>query len=505
MTLKGIVVSGKRLGSTIGFPTANMGIIEGVGLGVYAVRVFVSSIWYNGMMNVGAASHLYGGSTVDGGIVAEVNIFDFDSNIYGFELEVDIISRIRDEKKFSSLDGLKAQLQADKECAMKILGATAAYNIPNPCYVLQEELLENNLRIIDEIRKKTGVEFIVALKAFAFWKAFPVFKRYGFRVATASSPWEAQLVHEEFGTLAHVFSPCYTDENIAGFVKYGSHITFNSLSQCNRFIVKIKELNNFDVSIGLRVNPEYSEVTTELYNPTGKGSRLGILQEDMPVQLPPQIEGLHCHTLCESSAEASVKLIAAFEEKFSQYLPDLKWVNFGGGHLVTRKGYNTEILVNALKDFKQRHPHLMVYLEPGSAFTWQIGYLLAKVEDIIENSGIKTAILNISFSCHLPDCLEMPYMPEVRGAKIVERDSEGENIYRLGGNSCLAGDFMGSWQFDHELRVGEEIIFEDMIHYTLVKTTTFNGISNPSIAITKNGIITYLRNFTFTDYKHSQA
>ncbi|MDR1739181.1 MAG: carboxynorspermidine decarboxylase, partial [Bacteroidales bacterium] len=495
MTLKGKVVSGKRLGRTIGFPTANLDITEGVDVGVYAVRILFCDAWYNGMMNVGTASQIYGASTGDG-IIVEVNIFDFDEDIYGSELKIEIVGRIRDEKKFNSVEELKVQLQADKERAMEILNAAAFCSIPNPCYVLQEELLEKNLSIIDDVRKRAGVEFIVALKAFAFWKAFPIFKRYGFNKATASSPWEAQLVYEEFGTPAHVFSPCYTDENISDFVKYGSHITFNSLQQFERFTSQIKEL-----SAGLRVNPEYSEVTTELYNPTGKGSRLGIKKEDMPAQLPPQIEGLHCHTLCESSAEASAKLIAAFEEKFSQYLSNLKWVNFGGGHLVTRKDYNTETLVNALKEFKQRHPHLTVYLEPGSAFTWQTGYLLARVEDIVENSGIKTAILNISFSCHLPDCLEMPYMPAVRGAKIVENDSEGENIYRLGGNSCLAGDFMGSWQFDHELKIGEEIIFEDMIHYTLVKTTTFNGLKHPSIAITKNGIITYLRNFTFADYK----
>jgi carboxynorspermidine decarboxylase len=487
-------------------------------------------MWYYGMMNVGVAADVRnkncgcgcaggGSSSVrlgdggsmdncsggvrsgDEGIVCEVNIFDFSEDIYGETIAVEITGKLRDEKKITSLEELKVQLQLDKQEALSVIDGGGGLN---PAYILEEELLENNLRTVAAVRARAGVEILVALKSFALWKAFPVFKRFGFEVATASSPNEARLAYEEFGARAHAFSPCYTDENIQDFLKYCSHITFNSFSQYERFR---------DVaaahSIGLRVNPEYSEVATELYNPTGKGSRLGI--KTLPSALlqlsalPKDIEGLHCHTLCESPAEASAKLIAAFEARYGKYLHTLKWVNFGGGHLMTRKNYDTEILIKALQEFKQRHPHLKIYLEPGSAFTWQTGTLKARVEDIVENDGIKTAILNISFSCHLPDCLEMPYMPEVRGAKIVERDFNAPNVYRLGGNSCLAGDFIGSHQFDHKLHIGEEIIFEDMIHYTMVKTTTFNGLQHPSIVITKNGIPTYFRKFAFTDYKSGLA
>ncbi|MDR0763027.1 MAG: carboxynorspermidine decarboxylase [Bacteroidales bacterium] len=466
------------------------------------------------------------GGCSGGGVVCEVNIFDFNENIYGEVITVEVIGKLRDEIKITSLEKLKIQLQQDKQEALDVLNGKF-----NPAYILEEELLENNLRTVAAVGARAGVEILVALKSFAMWKAFPVFKRFGFSVATASSPNEAALAYEEFGARAHAFSPCYTDKNISDFVKYCSHITFNSLSQYERFRSRlfhhdeptlqspISTNNNsatsshhskstdsshpceVNLSIGLRVNPEYSEVETELYNPTGKGSRLGIKHEQLPKILPSDIEGLHCHTLCESSAEASAKLIAAFENLYGKYLRTLKWVNFGGGHLMTRKNYDTETLIKALQEFKQRHPHLKIYLEPGSAFTWQTGTLKARIEDIVESDGIKTAILNISFSCHLPDCLEMPYMPEVRGAKIVERDFDAPNVYRLGGNSCLAGDFIGSHQFDHKLQTGEEIIFEDMIHYTMVKTTMFNGLQHPSTVITKNGIPTYFRKFVYADYK----
>ncbi|MDR1973457.1 MAG: carboxynorspermidine decarboxylase [Bacteroidales bacterium] len=494
MTISGTVVQGLQRGRKINFPTANLALIKSglSDLGVYAVRVLVQGKWYMGMMNIGLKSEVQNkdtaiAPTLDNSFLYEVNIFNFDKDIYGEILTVDVVKKIRDEKKITSLEVLKNQLQEDKKIALEMM------KIPNPAYVLQEELLEKNLQIISDVRTRTGIEILVALKSFALWKAFPVFKRFGFDVATASSPNEARLAYEEMGSAIHVFSPCYTDCNIEEFVKYGSHITFNSINQYERF----RSMAEF-MSVGLRVNPEYSEVTTDLYNPTGAGSRLGIKAGALPAELPSDIDGLHCHTLCESSAEASAKLIEAFETRFGKFLKSLKWVNFGGGHLMTREGYDTDTLVNALLSFKNKYPHLKVYLEPGSAFTWQTGYLLARVEDIIINDGIKTAILNISFSCHLPDCLEMPYMPDVRGAKISD---DGQHVYRLGGNSCLAGDFMGSWEFDHALQVGEEIIFEDMIHYTMVKTTTFNGLSHPSIVIAKDGISTYCRDFTFADYK----
>ena len=268
----------------------------------------------------------------------------------------------------------------------------------------------------------------------------------------------------------------------------------------------------------MRVNPEYSEVGTLLYNPCAPGTRFGVSADKLPQTLPSDIEGFHCHCHCESGADVFERTLAHIEEKFSPWFPQLKWINFGGGHLMTRKDYDVEHLINILKDFHARYPHLKVIMEPGSAFGWQTGPLVSQVVDIVEDRGIRTAILDVSFTCHMPDCLEMPYMPAVRGAKVMEEDAEGNNdaqsnnnvrayiynnVYRLGGNSCLSGDFMGLWQFDHELQVGEKIIFEDMLHYTTVKTNMFNGINHPSLALLHtDGNLEILREYGFEDYKN---
>jgi carboxynorspermidine decarboxylase len=263
------------------------------------------------------------------------------------------------------------------------------------------------------------------------------------------------------------------------------------------------------VSIGLRVNPEYSEVGTLLYNPCAPGTRFGVTADKLPEVLPDDIEGFHCHCHCESGADVFQRTLVHIEEKFSKWFPQLKWINFGGGHLMTRKDYDVDLLIRLMQDFHKRYPWLKVILEPGSAFAWQTGPLVSHVVDIVEDKGIKTAILDVSFTCHMPDCLEMPYYPDVRGAVFWEDSESSENSeyadyrYRLGGNSCLSGDFMGSWQFDHELQIGEEVIFEDMIHYTTVKTNTFNGISHPSIGMLhENGELEVLRRFTYEDYRN---
>jgi carboxynorspermidine decarboxylase len=374
-----------------------------------------------------------------------------------------------------------------------------------PVYIIEETLLRRNLQLISNVAKEADVEIILAFKAFALWKTFPIFREY-INSTTASSLSEARLALEEFGAKAHTYSPAYTDEEIDDIVRCSSHLTFNSLSQYERFNDRVEG----KASIGLRVNPEYSEVGTMLYNPCAPGTRFGITADKLPETLPANIEGFHCHCHCESGADVLERTLVHTEEKFSKWFPQLKWLNLGGGHLMTRKDYDVPHLINILKGLHERYPWLKIILEPGSAFAWQTGPLVSHVVDIVEDKGIRTAILDVSFTCHMPDCLEMPYMPEVRGAVIIEADGNSQFsihnskfVYRLGGNSCLSGDFMSSWRFDHELKVGEEVIFEDMIHYTTVKTCMFNGISHPALAMLhEDGKLEILRHFGYEDYRN---
>ncbi len=375
-------------------------------------------------------------------------------------------------------------------------------DVQTPVYIVEENLLRSNLSLIRDVAKRADVEIIMAFKAFALWKTFPIIREY-IGATTASSLGEARLAFEEFGSPAHTFSPAYTDKEIAEIARCSSHLTFNSLSQYSNMAAKAREANP-KLSFGLRVNPEYSEISTLLYNPCAPGTRFGVSADKLPDTLPADIEGFHCHCHCESGADVFQRTLAHIEEKFAKWFPQLKWINFGGGHLMTRKDYDVELLVGMMQDFHKRYPWLKVILEPGSAFAWQTGPLVAQVVDIVEDKGIKTAILDVSFTCHMPDCLEMPYQPEVRGAESVEMEQATEkNTYRLGGNSCLSGDFMGSWRFDHPLEIGEKLIFEDMIHYTTVKTNMFNGITHPSISILKSdGKLMKLRDFGYSDYKN---
>ena len=374
--------------------------------------------------------------------------------------------------------------------------------IPTPCYLLEEDLLRKNLRLIQSVKESAGIDIIIAFKGFSMWKAFPIVREYisGF---AASGAYEARLGVEEMKTLAHTFSPAFNSSDFNEVMQNSSHITFNSLSQLERFLPTVQNFSH-KISVGIRVNPEFSEVETELYNPCAPGTRLGILAEQLGDRLPDGVEGLHFHTLCESDAGDLEKTLVAFEARFGKYLNQVKWVNMGGGHLMTRAGYDTEKLIAILKDFRKRWNNIEVILEPGSAFAWETGVLLAEVVDLVENKGIKTAVLNISFTAHMPDCLEMPYQPRIRGAQ--SKAIEGKPTYRMGGSSCLAGDFIGYWSFAKELKIGDPIIFEDMIHYTIVKTTMFNGVPHPSIGIWKsNGEFQLLRRFDYSDYKNRMA
>ncbi len=373
--------------------------------------------------------------------------------------------------------------------------------IPSPCYVMEEKLLRKNLSLIKYVKDQAGVNIILAFKAFAMWKAFPVIREY-IPYSTASSKYEAQLAFEEMGSPAHTYSPAYTEEDFPLLLKYSSHITFNSLSQFERFYPMVKADGN-RVSCGLRINPEFSVVETDLYNPSAPGSRMGIVRDLLGDTLPEGVEGLHFHTLCESSSFDLEKVLNVVEQRFGHFLPKIKWLNMGGGHLMTRKDYDIEHLISLLQSFKAKYPNIEIIMEPGSAFAWQTGFLLTTVVDIVENHGIKTAVIDASFTCHMPDCLEMPYKPAIRNATDA---IEGKPTYRIGGNSCLSGDFMGDWSFEAPLKVGDKLIFEDMIHYTIVKTNMFNGIPHPAIALWNNDdqLIVY-RTFTYEDYKQRNS
>ena len=383
-----------------------------------------------------------------------------------------------------------------------------------PYYLLSESLLRRNLDLIRRVAQESGAEIILAFKAYALWKTFPIMREY-ISHTTASSPYEARLALEEFGSLAHTYSPAYTQEDFPEILRCSGHITFNSLTQYECFAPQVLGYKDHRVSMGLRVNPEYSEIETELYNPCAPGSRFGVLASQLPDTLPAGVEGFHCHCHCESSAQALQNTLVHLEEKFSRWFSQIKWLNLGGGHLMTRKDYDVSLLIQILRSLKERYPHLQLILEPGSAFAWQTGCLVSHVVDVVENHGVRTAILDVSFTCHMPDCLEMPYQPVVRGAESLPAEyvwQEAQNnltspsllghVYRLGGNSCLSGDFMGCWLFDAPLEIGQEVIFEDMLHYTTVKTNMFNGIPHPSIVLQHtDGKEEVLRSYTYEDYR----
>ena len=374
--------------------------------------------------------------------------------------------------------------------------------IPTPYYIVYEEKLRKNLSIITDVEKRGDVKIIMAFKANALWKTFPVISEY-VSSSTASSLNEMKLSLEYLGKDVHTYCPVYTDDTFPEFLKGSSHITFNSLAQFHKYIGLVKEYNSENpgkqVSCGLRINPQCSIIDTDIYNPCLPGSRFGVLPEDVPEELPDGLEGFHFHALCESTSYDLEKVLVSLKSQFGDWLPKLKWLNMGGGHLMTKSGYDIEHLITLLKNFHIEYPNLKLIMEPGSAFTWQTGDLVTKVLDVVENSGIKTAIIDASFACHMPDCLEMPYRPAIEEA--VE-DNEIGFRYRLGGNSCLSGDFVDGWTFPYKLKEGDLLTLKDMNHYTTVKTNMFNGIQHPSIWWQPlKGQPIKLREFSYNDYR----
>ena len=374
--------------------------------------------------------------------------------------------------------------------------------IPTPFYIVYENRLRRNLELINRVKREAGVNIIMAFKANALWRTFPIIKEYC-TASTASSLNEMDLALDCLGDEVHSYCPAYTPLTINRYLEGSSHITFNSLNQWHRFKDEVIKHNSTEgkrhVSPGVRVNPQCSVIETDIYNPALPGSRFGVTADIIGDRLPEGIEGMHFHALCESTSYDLEKVLEAFETQFGKYLPQVKWVNMGGGHLMTREGYDVEHLISLLKEFKSRYPWLEVILEPGSAFTWRTGDLITSVVDVVENQGVKTAIIDASFACHMPDCLEMPYKPAI--AESVEVDTS-LSTYRLGGNSCLSGDFIGDWSFEKPLEIGDRLTLEDMNHYTTVKTNMFNGIQHPAIVLCRsNGDCEYLRQYTYEDYK----
>ncbi len=365
---------------------------------------------------------------------------------------------------------------------------------PSPCYLLEEAKLRANLELMRRVQQESGCTIILALKGFAMWSAFPLVRQY-LKGCTASSLWELQLSNEKFGGENHIYSAAFRDDEFDEVCALAGHIVFNSVAQWQRFGPKALKAG---ISCGLRVNPGIAEVTTDLYNPCFSGSRLGVRPEHLEGAELSGLEGLHAHALCENAAASSVKLIDAFEQKFGHLIPNLQWVNFGGGHLMTHKDYDVQKLIDRIRAFREKWK-VKVYLEPGGAVAWRTGPLIASVLDIVPTDQLPVAILDISATAHMPDVLEMPYRPAITDAA---EANEKKHTYRLGGGSCLAGDVIGDYSFDAPLEVGSRLVFEDMIHYTMVKTTMFNGVRHPDIAILReSGKLDVLRHFTYEDFR----
>jgi carboxynorspermidine decarboxylase len=369
-------------------------------------------------------------------------------------------------------------------------------SIRTPYWLLEEKLLENNLKLLADIKSKTGIKILLALKGYALWQSFPLVSKY-LDGCCASGLHEAKLSDEKFQKETHTYSPAFKEEEIEEVATISNHLIFNSPSQFKRF-THLAKIYNPQISIGLRVNPEYSDSPVELYNPCGLYSRLGTTIDNFDETIVKELDGLHFHALCEQDSSALEKVLEVFEKSFGKYLKDMRWVNFGGGHHITKEGYDIEKLINILNNFKNRYPHLQIYLELGEAVGWESGTLVSSILDIVHN-GIDIAILDISAEAHMPDTIIMPYRAEVRGADEANRQTY---TYRLAGNTCLAGDIMGDYSFKKPLQIGEQIIFEDQMHYTMVKATTFNGIPLPSIVIKRvDGRVEIVREFGYEDFK----
>lgn len=373
--------------------------------------------------------------------------------------------------------------------------------LETPYYIVYEEKLRHNLEKLSAVAREADVKIIMAFKANALWKTFPIIREY-FQASTASSLNEMKLSLEHLGHDVHAYCPVYTERSFPEFLAGCSHITFNSLAQFRKFYPQM-QASGRKVSAGLRVNPHCSVIETDIYNPCVPGSRFGENPENLRDGLPEGIEGLHFHALCESSSQDLEQVLKAFREQYGHLLHGLKWLNMGGGHLITRKDYDTELFICLMRELHEEYPGLQLIIEPGSAFTWQTGDLVTEVLDVVTDAGIHTAIIDASFACHMPDCLEMPYKPVCAQALPEEESATADGIpYRLGGNSCLSGDFVGDWRFAEPLSAGDRLRLLDMNHYTTVKTNMFNGIQHPAIYLKlSDGKIELLRKFSYEDYR----
>jgi len=380
-------------------------------------------------------------------------------------------------------------------CSMNTTLRENVHTFPSPCFVLDEAKLRQNLELINGVQQAAGVQIILALKAFSMFSAFPIVHEY-LSGATASSLNEIKLVNDYMGVKAHTYIPAYRDDEFDDVLERSSHLTFNSWSQWERFGARAVAAG---VSCGIRVNPQYSEVATDMYNPCVPGSRLGVTRDHLPDQLPEVLEGIHFHTLCENDSFTLERTLEALESRFGDLLHQASWVNLGGGHLMTREGYDINHLIGLLTAFREKY-NVHVIMEPGSAIAWQTGVLVSTVLDVFNSQGIDVAVLDTSFAAHMPDTLEMPYKPRIVGA--YHEPVADKPTYRLGGMTCLAGDFMGDYSFDEPLAVGDRLIFDDMIHYTMVKTTTFNGVGLPAIGIWKpENSFQLIRSYGYESFK----
>jgi len=371
-------------------------------------------------------------------------------------------------------------------------------SVPSPCYVLDTRRLRGNMEILADVRRRAGVKMLAALKGFAMHSLFPLMRDYLDGVC-ASGPWEARLGAEAFGKEVHVYAPAFSERDLVEILPLAHHVSFNSFVQLRQGRAAAAAVRH-PISCGLRVNPELSVVETPLYDPCAPGSRLGVRRAAFEGQDLEGVEGLHFHALCEQGADVLERMLERFEARFGDLLPGMRWANLGGGHHITSPAYDVEGLVAMLRDFKARYPHLEVYLEPGEALAINAGVLVATVLDVLENGPEPAAILDVSATCHMPDVLEMPYRPEIWGAGA---PGEKPHAYQLGGLSCLAGDVIGRYAFDEPLRPGQRLHFLDMAHYTMVKTTTFNGIKHPAIAAwdPDAGELEVVRSFRYEDYR----
>lgn len=370
-------------------------------------------------------------------------------------------------------------------------------NLPSPCWLLDENKLRKNMEILNRVKHKSGAKILLALKGYALWKSFDTI-RPTLDGCCASGLHEAKLAHEEFAKEVHTYSPAFKDSDIKEIAKISHHLVFNTPNQFHKFAKIAIEINP-SISLGLRVNPEYSESPTEMYNPCSTYSRLGTTKANFDESILERCEGLHFHALCEQDSSALEGVLKNFEDKFGKFIPKLKWINFGGGHHITRVDYDVNKLIKLIQDFKAKYNDIEIYLEPGEAVGWQTGALYATVLDIVHN-GMDIAILDTSAEAHMPDTILMPYRSDVRDSGIA---GEKQYTYRLGGNTCLAGDIMGDYSFDVPLKIGDKVIFEDQMHYTMVKATTFNGIPLPSIAIQRaNGSIDIVKEFGYEEFKN---